>query len=195
MKKTYKVFIIIAVVVGLLAIGIYYGYNFVTNYVFDKMYNHVITEMIDKEKEETPPPEKTDAPNVDISNELPVQSSGDVGDVPSNTPNKVTPDKNNEQTKTEVKLIKISELTPEQLAEIQALITSEDKAAAINMVKAALTKDDKREIKAMLEKGKIDYTRVKQILSKRLNAAEKKQIYGYYEKYSRIYFESKKSKN
>ena len=49
--------------------------------------------------------------------------------------------------------------------------------------------------KEMLKKGKIDYTRVKQILSKRLNTAEKKQIYGYYEKYSRIYFESKKSSN
>ena len=192
MKKTYKLFIALSIILIIIAIVVYCGYNFATNYVFDKMYNQVITEMIDKEKNDNPPVENVETLDVNKPVEKKSQNSGKTSEIQDDSSQLQTPEKTGSE---EYALLKISELTPEQLAEIQALITNEDKATAINMVKAALTKDDKREIKEMLKKGKIDYTRVKQILSKRLNTAEKKQIYGYYEKYSRIYFESKKSSN
>lgn len=193
MKKKHKVMLVIAIVFAIIAFGIYYGYNFATNYVFDKMYNYVITEMIDKEKEKIPP-EKVDVTDVSTPETERQHNTEDISGTTDGKPVQSVPE-NNKTSSTDVALLKISELTPEQLAEIQALITSEDKANAIAMVKSALTKDDKREFKAMLEKGKIDYARVKQILSKRLNTEQKKKIYGYYEKYSRIYFESKQSQN
>ncbi len=97
----------------------------------------------------------------------------------------------NNVSSTDKALDNIYTLTPQQLEEIKNMVTVSDKAAVINICKACLTVEDKREIKAMLDSGAVDYGRVRAILSMRLSVSSKKQIYAYYEKYVSLYFESK----
>ncbi len=184
MKKT---IIIILVILAVIAALVYFGSRFAVGFVFDKMYTNVLNEMIEKEKEKE---SNSNAPKNenDISEQNENPSANNEEENGEGNPKNET---GTSGKKTDIAVKKLSELTSQELAEIQALITQADKNAAIAMVKSALTVEDKREIKKMLETGNIDYARCKQILAQRLNSSQKKQIYAYYEKYSTMYFSMK----
>ncbi|MDP4119061.1 MAG: hypothetical protein Q8873_07725 [Bacillota bacterium] len=88
-------------------------------------------------------------------------------------------------------VVTLEELTPKQISEIQNMVTTTDKIAVMNICIRSLAGEDKKEIKAMINNGGIDYGRLRTILSNRLSAADKKKIYSYYEKYIQMYFEGK----
>lgn len=203
MNKKIKILIVLLVSVTVLVSAFFLIRKVAVDFVFDKVYNEVIDEMRKKEKkeaskepeqgkpaeavkgedgEEYVPADETDTPDTTMK----VKDEHGVSHVVKKPQTEKKP-----ASTTDVAIKQLSELTNQELQEIQALVTSADKAAAINIVKSALTADDKREIKAMLESGKIDYARCKQIASARLSVAQKKQIYAYYEKYAKIYFANK----
>ena len=82
----------------------------------------------------------------------------------------------------------VEELTKKEMSDIQSMVSTADKAAVLSICKSAATSEDRKEIKEMIEAGSVDYGRIQSILSARLTADQKAQIYSYYEKYAKIYF-------
>ena len=202
MSKKIKISIIVIVsIIALLVVGFFVAREIVVDYVFDKVYNEVVEEMIENEKTDIKQQEVFEKPTI-VGEDGAEYQMPDENDTEETTIEIVGQDGEKHTVKkpaveekpkssTDVAIKRISELTPQELKEIQALVTSADKMAVLGIVKSALTADDKREIKAMIESGKIDYGRCRQIASQRLSPEQKKQIYGYYEKYAKIYFASK----
>ena len=202
MSKKIKALIIILIVIAVGTGAFFVVRKVALDFIFDKVYNEVIDEMRENESNNEPEPEKEQSPEKVVSEDGEEYVLADETDTDetvievkdrAGVSHKVKKPQGDEKpkSKTDVAIKQLSELTNQELQEIQALVTTADKAAAINIVKSALTADDKREIKAMLESGKIDYARCKQIASARLSIEQKKQIYAYYEKYARIYFANK----
>lgn len=196
MSKKWKIFIALFIVATLCITVFFVGRRMVVDFVFDKVYNEVINEMREDEKKASPGNEETQSVVATVTGEDTSENQTNTEESEKNnegseTGNKKPGEMKKNDSTTDKAIKKLSELTNQELQEIQALVTSADKAAAISIVKSALTADDKREIKAMLESGKIDYARCKQIASARLSVEQKKQIYAYYEKYARIYFADK----
>ncbi len=195
-KKILKVSVIFFVVLVLGVAGFVVGRRIVVNFVFDKVYNEVLNEMREDEKKQASANNNAKQPETVTGQDGKKYESDGEMDTPdtsaelSDGTNDISSKKQPKST-TDIAIKRLSELTEEEIREIQALVTSADKAAALSIVKSALTADDKREIKAMLESGRIDYARCKQIASARLSVAQKKQIYAYYEKYAKIYFANK----
>lgn len=194
MNKKTKLLIVILLLAAALIGGFFVVKNAAVDVVFDKIYNKVIDEMIEEEKnEKNLETEEEHSDDEVYETETTEAEEGQKNETASETEPKREDTQKDKASKssTEIAVKRISELTPQELKEIQALVTTADKATAINIVKSALTADDKREILAMLKNGKVDYGRCMQIASARLSVAQKKQIYAYYEKYANIYFANK----
>lgn len=198
MKKFRKIVIIVLVILAVIVAAVVIGGKFAVDYVFDKVSNEVITQQIKNEKKAAEDRQAAKIIGEDGTeyvaaredDEETIEVKGQDGKTHKVKPKSETPQQSAEKpsSSTEKAVKTLSELTPQQLSEIQAMVTTEDKMRVIGMCKAALTADDKREIKAMLESGNIDYGRCKAILAARLSAAQKQQIYAYYDKYINLYF-------
>lgn len=181
MRKVFKAGGYVALAVALLLSFAVIINTMVNDYLFDKIFDYVVKEKVSEAKKQSK--EEAEQTATTPSEELPEDGENNpeeengepVTDKPVKTPEKP-------------RIKDISELTPEEIEGIKALVSPADKTTVINIVKSALTADDKREIKAMLDSGNVDYGRCQQIASARLSVGQKKQIYAYYEKYAEIYF-------
>ena len=187
MRKALKASGYVALVLALLLSFGYIANTMIVGFLFDKVYDKVVSEMASAEKQE-------ETKRTENSGDEPDESTVEKTEKEQQLENAVNGETEEEKTSKkpeEVRIKKISELTAEEIEGIKAIVSSTDKATVIGIVKSSLTADDKREIKAMLESGRVDYGRCQQIASARLSVEQKRRIYAYYEKYAKIYFANK----
>ena len=178
MSKKAKGIIITLGIFLIIGLIIYFAATYAIDFVFDKVFNKAIDEMIQTELAST----SLEEPET-IIGEDGTEYTLSTGEEPGEELQEIkgkdgktytvkkkadTSAKQGSEEKKTVYIKKISELTPQEIQEIQALVSTADKMYVFNMVKGSLTKEDKKELKAMLESGNIDYGRCMQIANARL---------------------------
>ncbi|MBQ3053280.1 MAG: hypothetical protein IJC89_00050 [Clostridia bacterium] len=196
-KKGLKITLLVILIIAIISIVV--G-KFAVDYIFNKVYLKVTENRIEEEinLENT----KTDKKNTIVAEDGIEYTISDENSLSDNTieikgkdgkkylvieTSGKTPE-SEEGSKSDKAIKQLKDLTAKELQEIQAMITVTDKLGALNIVRAALTVEEKREIKKMVADGKINYSRVQAILSARLSGAQKAKLYAYYDKYINLYF-------
>ena len=190
MTKKKKVIIAVLAVFAVVSAAVLVVGKIAVDYFFDKAYNEIIDENIKVElsqKKEEQSPSTVTGEDGEVY-ELAGEEDGETEEIVAKDGKTYTVKKPAEQEKPAPRIKNVSELTQKEISDIQAMVSTADKVAVINICKSAATAEDRKEVKAMLESGTLNYGRVREILSQRLSAEQKAQIYSYYEKYAAIYF-------
>lgn len=193
MNKKLKIFIIIIVILAVIVSAAFVARKMVIDYLFDKAYKGIMSGSIGVESSET---KETvvgeDGKIYELAGETETETKEIKGeDGKTYIVKKIAIDISQEkasETEQTPRVKRISELTKKEMSDIQSMVSTADKAAVISICKSAATSGDRKEIKKMIEAGSVDYGRIQSILSERLTADQKAQIYSYYEKYAKIYF-------
>ncbi len=196
MNKKLKIFIIIVVILAVIVAAALIGRKMVIDYLFDKAYKGIMNGSIGIE-----------TTNITGTNETVVGVDGKIYELADKTeaeteeikgedgktyivkkPAAGTSQGKASETEQTPRVKHISELTKQEMTDIQNMVSTADKAAVLSICKSAATAEDRKKIKEMIEEGSVDYGKIRSILSERLTAEQKAQIYSYYEKYAKIYF-------
>ena len=190
MSKKKKILMIILAVLIVIAVAVLVAGKIAVDYVFDKAYNEIVNGNIQAEITEPETEEDTvigeDGEIYELAGEEDAETQEIVGNDGQTYTVKKPAAKKEEKPVPRIK--NVNELSQQEIADIQAMVSTADKVAVFNICKSAATSEDRKEVKEMMENGNMNYGRVREILSQRLTAEQKAQIYAYYEKYAAKYF-------
>ncbi len=196
MNKKLKIFIIIIVILAVIVAAALVARKMVIDYLFDKAYKGIMNGSIGVETFDISGTNETvvseDGKVYELADETEVETKeikGEDGKTYTVKKHAVRESREGSSGTDQTPRIKrISELTKQEMTDIQNMVSTADKATVLSICKSAATAEDRKEIKEMIEDGNVDFGRIRSILSTRLTAEQKAQIYSYYEKYAKIYF-------